>query len=94
MQRIEHWWRYLLEKVIWYYKNAFKEMVTQGFFILDDPYQRASFVAIFFPILQEVIDEYVGVWNTHLVCQINENGRFCPFHVPACYFCGFERLHG
>ena len=69
-------------------------MVTQGFFILDDLYQKASFVAIFLPILQEVVDEYVGVWNTPLVRQINENGRFCPSHVPARYFHEFEKFHG
>ena len=41
--------------------NAFKDMVAQGFFIPNDPYQRTSFVAVFFPILQEVVDEYIGV---------------------------------
>ncbi|KAG0572453.1 hypothetical protein KC19_VG096500 [Ceratodon purpureus] len=37
--RIEHWWRHLLEKVIWYYKNAFRVMVSEGLFIPDDPFQ-------------------------------------------------------
>jgi hypothetical protein len=94
MQRIEHWWRHLWEKVIWYYKNAIKEMVYEGVFIPDDLYQRASFIAVFLPLLQQAVDEYVGIWNSHLVRQINENGRFCPSYVPACYFREYEKLHG
>ena len=35
-QRIEHWWRLLWEKVIWFQKNAIEEMVQQGYFIPDD----------------------------------------------------------
>lgn len=93
-ERIEHWWRHLWKKVIWYYKNAFKVMVSEGLFTLDDPFQQASFIAVFLPILQQVVDEYVGVWNTHFVRQINENGRFRHSHVPARYFREYERLHG
>jgi hypothetical protein len=94
MQRIEHWWRHLWEKGIWYYKNAIKEMVYEGVFIPDDLYQRASFIAVFLPLLQQAVDEYVGIWNSHLVRRINENGRFRPSHVPARYFREYERLHG
>ena len=50
-QRIEHWWRLLWKKVIWFQKNAIEEKVQQGYFILDDPYQRASFQAVYIPIL-------------------------------------------
>ena len=80
--------------MIWFYKNAFKDLVSNGLFIPDDPYQRASFVVIFLPILQQAVDEYIGVWNLHLVCQINENGRFRPSHIPARYFREYKRLHG
>lgn len=68
-------------------------MVDEGLFIPDDPFQRASFIALFLPILQEVVDEYVGVWSSHLVRQINENGRYRLSHVPTRYFREFERLH-
>ena len=50
-QRIEHWWRLLWEKVVWYHKNAIQEMLDQGYFIPDDPYHRASFQDVFIPIL-------------------------------------------
>ena len=50
-QRIEHWWRLLWEKVIWFQKNAIEDMIQQGHFIPDDPYQRASFQSIYIPIL-------------------------------------------
>lgn len=29
-QRIEHWWRLLWKKVIWFQKNAIEDMVQQG----------------------------------------------------------------
>jgi hypothetical protein len=51
-QRIEHWWRYIWEKVIWCYKNAFKELVSADLYIPDDPFQRASFIAVFLRVLQ------------------------------------------
>jgi hypothetical protein len=79
---------------MWFYKNAIQEMVLQGLYIPDDPYQWASFIEVYVPILQEVVNEYVGVWNNHLVRQINKNGRYRPSHVLACYFREYERLHG
>ena len=69
-------------------------MVSEGLFTPDNPFQRASFIAVFLPVLQQVVDEYVGVWNMHLVRQINGNGRFCPSHCSARYFREYERLHG
>jgi hypothetical protein len=56
-QRIEHWRRLLWEKVIWFQKNAIEDMVQQGHFIPDDPYQRASFQAVYIPILQDIVIE-------------------------------------
>jgi len=93
-QRIEHWWRLLWEKVIWFHKNAIQEIVQEGYFIPDDPYQRASFQVVYIPILQDVVNEWIGVWNLHRVRIINENGRFRPSHVPARKFREDERLHG
>ena len=93
-QRIEHWWRLLWEKVIWFHKNAIQEIVEQGYFIPDDPYHRASFQAIYIPILQDIVNEWIGVWNLHRVRLINEQGRYRPSHVPARYFQEYERLHG
>ena len=71
-QRIEHWWRLLWEKVVWYHKNAIQEMVDQGYFIPDDPYHRASFQDVFIPILQEIINEWIGIWNLHTMRLIND----------------------
>jgi hypothetical protein len=47
----------LWEKVIWFHKNAFQEMVEHRYFIHDDPYQRASFEDVYIPILQDVVNE-------------------------------------
>ena len=69
-------------------------MVQQGHFMPDDPYQRASFQAIYIPILQEIVNEWIGICNLHRVRLINGQGRFRPSHVPARYFQEFERLHG
>ena len=33
-QRIEHWWRLLWEKVVWFHKNAIQEIVQQGYWNL------------------------------------------------------------
>jgi hypothetical protein len=66
-QRIEHWWRLLWEKVVWYHKNAIQEMVDQGYFIPDDPYHRISFQDVYIPILQEIINEWIGTRNLHKV---------------------------
>lgn len=93
-QRIEHWWRLLWEKVTWYHKNAIQEMVDQGYFIPDDPYHRCSFQDLYIPVLQEIVNEWIGIWNLHTVRLINEQGRFRPSHVPARYFREYERLHG
>ena len=71
-QRIEHWWRLLWEKVVWYHKNAIQEMVDQRYFIPDDRYHRASFQDFFIPILQKIINEWIGIWNLHTVRLINE----------------------
>lgn len=93
-QRIEHWWRLLWEKVVWYHKNAIQEMVDQGYFIRDDPYHRISFQDVYIPILQEIVNEWIGTWNLHRVQLINEQGQFRPSHVSARYFQEYERLHG
>lgn len=79
---------------MWYYKAAIEEMVLQRLFIPDDPYPRTSLVEVYVPLIQKVVDEYIGVWDNHLVCQINENGRYRPSHVPARYFHECERLNG
>lgn len=48
---------------------------------------------MFLPILQHVANEYIGVWNTHQVWQINEKNHFKEGHVLARYF-RVEHLHG
>jgi hypothetical protein len=93
-QRIEHWRRLLWEKVIWFQKNAIEDMVQQGHFIPNDPYQRASFQVVYIPILQDIVNEWIGIWNLQRVRLINGQGRFRPSHVPARYFWEYERLHG
>ncbi|KAG0574819.1 hypothetical protein KC19_VG294400 [Ceratodon purpureus] len=82
-QRIEYWWRLLWEEIVWYHKNAVQEMVDQGYFIPDDLYHRISFQDVYIPILQEIINEWIGTWNLHRVQLIDEQGRFRPSHVPA-----------
>jgi hypothetical protein len=51
-------------------------------------------MTMFLPILQHVVDEYIKVYNTHRVQQINENGCFKGGHVPSRCFKKFECLHG
>jgi hypothetical protein len=53
---------------------------------IDDPFMKKSFIALFLPILQDVIDEYVGLWNLHKVKMINKNGHKKTSHVHAKYF--------
>ena len=77
-QRIEHWWRLLWEKVVWYHKNAIQEMVDQGYFILNDLYHRIYFQDVNKSILQEILNEWIGTWNHHKVRLINEQGYDTP----------------
>jgi hypothetical protein len=49
---------------------------------------------MFLPILQHVVDEYIKVYNTHWVQQINENGCFRGGHVPSRCFKKYECLRG
>jgi hypothetical protein len=57
---------------------------------MDDPFMKESFIALFLPILQDVIDEYVGLWNLHKVEMINKNGWKKKNHVHAKYFEEYE----
>jgi hypothetical protein len=67
-------------------------MVLQGLFIPNDPYHQHSFVTMFLPMLQAIVNEYVGIWNHHDVHYINENGRYRESYVPTHYFQEFECL--
>jgi hypothetical protein len=51
-------------------------------------------MTMFLPILQHAIDEYIKVYNTHWVQQINENGCFRGGHVPSRCFKKYECLRG
>jgi hypothetical protein len=65
LQHIEHWWQHLWEQVMLFFKTCFKAMGNARLLDINDPYQHESFTIVFLPILQHVIDEYIGVWNTH-----------------------------
>jgi hypothetical protein len=49
---------------------------------------------VYLPILQAAVTEYVGIWNSHRIRRINENGRYRDSHIPAIIFQEFERLQG
>lgn len=94
LQRIEHWWRQLWERVVWFFKLMIASMIIAGIYDFDDAYQRHSFIVVYTPILQAAVTEYIQIWNSHRVRRINEAGRDRPSHVPAIIFQEFERLHG
>jgi hypothetical protein len=85
LQRIEHCWQLLWDKVVWY-TRVIQELVAQGLYIPDDVYKRDSFVIIYLLVLQQTMDWYVRLWNLHWVWQINEQGQYCASHVPTQYF--------
>ncbi len=51
-----------------------KAMEEVGILDMDNPLMKESFIALFLLILQDVVDEYVGLWNLHKVKTINKNG--------------------
>jgi hypothetical protein len=58
----------------------------QDFWTLMTPINVNHLQLCFKPILQHVVNEYIGVWNTHRVRGINENNHFREGHVPYGYF--------
>jgi hypothetical protein len=84
----------LWERVMWRPKMQFEIMRRNGTLNADDAYQRHSFVAVYLPVLQAAVTEYVGIWNSHRIRRINENGRYRDSHIPAIIFQEFERLQG
>ena len=61
---------------MWFYKHAIEKIVNQGLYTLDDLHQWASFLEVYVPIIQEVVNEYIGFSSNHFVCQINKNHRY------------------
>jgi hypothetical protein len=59
---------------------------------MDFPFMKESFIVLFLPILQDVVDEYVGLWNLHKVKMINKNRCKKTRHVHAKYFQEYEWL--
>jgi hypothetical protein len=58
--------------------------------LIDKDVQLAYFTTLtpinVFTILQDVVDEYVGLWYLNRVRRINKNGCLKTSHVLAKYF--------
>ena len=84
----------LWESVMWWLKMQFEIMRRNGTLNADDAYQCHSFVVVYLPVLQASIIEYAGIWNSHRIRRISENGRYRDSHILAIIFQEFERLQG
>jgi hypothetical protein len=93
-QRIEHFWRFLFEKVIVYYKHALLELEDEGVLDRDNPLHINALLTVFIPRIQEDIDDWIDTWNLHKVRAINDHGRHLASHVPAERFRPWERERG
>lgn len=93
-QRIEHFWRFLYEKVCAYFKHALLTLEVNGLLNRDNPVHIAAVVATFLPLLQEAINKWIAAWNLHKVRAINAAGRLLQAHVPSQRFQEFERASG
>jgi hypothetical protein len=79
---------------MWYYRQNFENMEKAGILNSNDALQRASFVFVYLPILQEAVARFVEIWNSHQVRKINVNGCFHSSHIPVVFFQEWERLRG
>jgi hypothetical protein len=48
-------------EIMFSYKNCFKAMEEARILDMDDPFMRESFTTMYLPILEDVVDEYMGL---------------------------------
>jgi hypothetical protein len=48
-------------EIMFSYKNCFKVMEEAKILDMDDLFMRESFTTMYLPILEDVVDEYVGL---------------------------------
>ncbi len=48
-------------EIMFSYKDCFKAMEEARILDMDDPFMRDSFTMMYLPILEDVVDEYMGL---------------------------------
>ncbi|XP_028405215.1 uncharacterized protein LOC114527710 [Dendronephthya gigantea] len=64
--KIERWWRELLERMERYFKRQLNSLVEEGEYDRDDDTHRNMLAFVYVPVLQKELDTFrTSVWNNH-----------------------------
>ncbi|CAM6100694.1 unnamed protein product [Calypogeia fissa] len=95
VQRIEAFWRHMSDKATQYFKDALHQLSFQeGLLQIEYPLHRYCMVIVFFPLLQEAVNDAVKTWNAHTVRRVKQIDRYRPSHIPQVAFQEAEREAG
>ena len=84
--RIEYIWRYVAEHVTRPFKALFKLMINLGLLDPEDPCELFCLHVIFLPVLQEELDDFRDMWNTHQIRSApkTHSTKGCHFGGRPC----------
>ncbi|EFJ13314.1 hypothetical protein SELMODRAFT_424697 [Selaginella moellendorffii] len=91
---IEHLWRELFERVVWFYKHLFESIEDIGILDVSNPWHNQSLRCVFAPYLKKDISHWVATWNLHEVRPYRCGDYFRLSHVPANLFQPMEHKLG
>lgn len=76
-QRIESWWRQLLDRLTREWITTFEQFIEDGIFTAGDS-DIIALLAVYMPILRKQIHDFVEDWNVHPIRKSNK-----PHVVPG-----------